>query len=60
MDEYTERVDRLEPLKTLHETRANDQYGKLLSLSQDTFHWRLVVEALVFEIPAKLASKVLG
>lgn len=28
MDEYPERIERLEPLKTLHETRANDQYGK--------------------------------
>ncbi|KAK5096931.1 tRNA-specific adenosine deaminase subunit tad3 [Exophiala xenobiotica] len=44
MDDYPERPERLEPLKTLHETRANDQY----------------VEALVFEMPAKLASKALG
>lgn len=43
MDSHPERTDRLEPLKTLHETRANDQY----------------VEALVFEIPAKLASRAL-
>ena len=28
MDDYPERADCLEPLKTLHETRANDQYGK--------------------------------
>lgn len=26
--ERFERPERLEPLKTLHETRANDQYGK--------------------------------
>jgi len=28
MDDYPERAERLEPLKTLHETRANDQYGE--------------------------------
>lgn len=28
MDNYPERPERLEPLKTLHETRANDQYGE--------------------------------
>ena len=28
MDDYPERPERLEPLKTLHETRSNDQYGE--------------------------------
>lgn len=31
MEVFPERIDCLEPLKTLHETRANDQYGSLAS-----------------------------
>ena len=38
MDENIERNDRLEPLKTLHETRANDQYGKLPLMSPGSLH----------------------
>ena len=33
MDEY-QRPERLEPLKTLHETRANDQYSKLINSTE--------------------------
>lgn len=33
MDDFP---DRLEPFKTLHETRANDQYGKLPVLGPST------------------------
>lgn len=59
MDDYPDRPERLEPLRTLHETRANDQYGKSHNhLQQDDL--TVIVEALVFEIPAKLASRVLG
>lgn len=52
--------DRLEPFKTLHETRANDQYGKLRVFDLESWLTQILVEALVFEIPAKLASRTMG
>ncbi len=58
-----ESASFLEPLKTLHETRSDEQFGmhsySYFSGTRLT-HAIQLVRAFVIEIPAKLTSKALG
>jgi hypothetical protein len=52
-------VQRLKPLKTLSEIYTSEEAGELSKFVTHELLLTLVVEALVVEIPIKLASRVL-
>ena len=52
-------VGKLTPLKTLSEVNTSDETGRLAEGSTLNFLLTPTVEALVIEIPIKLASRAL-